>query len=78
MKYTVYFDESTQIENGELTNVCDSVDDINEAKARIGVDMMRRGLSNDCLYMYVLYEENWNDLDYQGLPESQRIYWEEL
>ena len=70
--------EEEVIEDGDLINVCDSVSSINEAKARIGVDMMQRDLSNDCLYMYVLYEEDYNNLDYQNTPESTRLYWEEL
>lgn len=78
MKYSVYFDEKHLKEDGDLITVCNSVDSINEAKARIGSDMMRRNLSNDCLYMYKLYEEDYSNLDAYGCPDSQELYWEEL
>lgn len=78
MKYSVYFDEKHLKEDGDLITVCNSVGSINEAKARIGFDMMKRNLPNDCLYMYKLYEEDYSNLNAYGCPDSQELYWGEL
>jgi len=78
MKYTVYFDEKSLKEDGDLITVCTSVESITEAVDHIKADMKRRCLSNDSLYMYVLYEEDYTTLNAYGLPESQELYWEEL
>ena len=76
MKYTVYFDEKYIKEDGDLVTVCNSVPDLNEAKARIGADMMKRDLSESCSYMYIINEEDWDNVDAYGVPESfEMVEW---
>ena len=58
-----------------LITVCESVNSKNEAKARIGNHMRKNNLDSDCLYMYILMEEDWGSLDVYGLPETEQIHW---
>ena len=83
IKYTAYFNNSTQIENGELINICDSVSSIKEIKTCIFKDIEKRkftGNPEDYFYMYLIYEEDYSDLDFQGIPSSYQLYdfWKRL
>jgi len=78
MKYTVYFDEKSLKEDGDLITVCTSVESITEAVDHIKADMKKRNLPNDSLYMYKLYEDDYTTLNECGLPGTQELYWEEL
>ena len=75
LKYTAYFDERHMSDTDNLVTVCESVSDKNEAKARIGDHMRKCNLNSDCLYMYILMEEDWSSLDVYGLPETEQIHW---
>ena len=74
-KYTAYFDERHMSDIDNLITVCESVNDKNDAKAFIGAHMRANNLNGDCLYMYVLMCEDWNNLDECGLPEAEQIHW---
>jgi len=78
MKYTVYFDEKSLKEDGDLITVCNSVESITEAVDHIKADMKKRNLPSDSLYMYKLYEDDYLNINAYGIPDTQELYWEEL
>jgi len=78
MKYTVYFDEKHLREDGDLINVCDSVATIQQALGAAQEDMLERELTEDCLYMYKIFEEDYDNIGEDNLPDSQEVYWEDV
>lgn len=78
MKYTVYFDKKGMKEDADLITICESVDSVRQALSAAQEDMVDKGLVEECLYMYIIYEEDYNNIQETGLPDSHEVRWEDI